>query len=217
MPLLLGISLLLLAYVSWVYSTVFAMAERPDLYRLLYAANQSGAVANPDAGAWGFRWLHMLSGAVTVGAFCVGLLGRNDENVYKLGRGFYLWGMAVSIVLGLAYMMTLGEALLPLMRSIAIWLILVSLVLSLGSLHFFFKKRFLGAGAMLFVSLLSMVVIRHVLRLIVLRGEFDPATIPVTPQWSVFGIFLVCFVVAIGTVWYMLTLFLGDRARATGN
>jgi hypothetical protein len=44
------------------------------------------------------------------------------------------------------------------------------------------------------------------LRLIVLEGHFDPATTPVSPQWDVFAIFLVCFVGALATVAYMLKL-----------
>jgi hypothetical protein len=215
LPVYFAVAALALAYVSFVYSTVFSLAERPDLYRLLYAADQSGTVVNPDAGDWLFRWLHMLAGAVTVGGFFVGLVGRSDEPVWKLGRGFFLWGTAASIVLGFAYLLTLGEVLLPLMRSVAIWLVLAALVLSLGSLHFFFRRRFVAAAAMLFLSLFAMVVTRHTLRLIVLTGEWNPATIPVSPQWSVFAVFLVCFVVAIGLVGYMVRLHLTSRPRAS--
>ena len=213
---LLGVAAVLLAYVSFVYSTVFSMAERPDLYHALYASNASGGTVNPEIGVWGFRWLHMLAGTITVGGFFVGLLGRKDDAVFRLGRGFFLWGMAASVVVGIAYLMTLGDALLPLMRSYAMWLILVALVLSLGSLHFYFRQRFVPAAAMLFVSLLSMVLIRHALRLIVLEGKWEPSTLPVKPQWSVFVIFLVCFVAAIGVSVYMLKIFFSDRARTRG-
>ncbi len=216
-PILLSLAVVLLAYVSFVYSTVFSMAERPDLYHALYASSASGRVVNPDVGAWGYRWLHMLTGALTVGGFFVGLLGRKDDAVYRLGRGFFMWGMAASVVAGIAYLMTLGDVMLPLMRSFAMWLILVSLVLSLGSLHFYFRRRFFPAAAMLFVSLLSMVAVRHELRLIVLQGKWEPSSIPVKPQWSVFVIFLVCFVAAIGVVIAMLRMFFGDRARARGE
>lgn len=215
-PVLLGAAALLLAYVSFVYSTVFSMAERPDLYHALYAANSSGTAVNPEMGVWGFRWLHMLAGAVTVGGFFVGLLGREDEAVFRLGRRFFLGGMAASIVVGIAYLLTLGDALLPLTRSFAMWLILVALVLSLGAVHFYFHRRLVPAAIMLFVSLLAMVVIRHALRLIVLEGKWEPASIPVKPQWPVFVIFLVCFVAAIGVVTYMLRIFFRDRARGHG-
>ena len=43
----------------------------------------------------------------------------------------------------------------------------------------------------------------------------DPAEIPVNPQWSVFVLFLVFFVIAIGLIWYMLRLYQTDRERAT--
>jgi hypothetical protein len=155
----------------------------------------------------------MVLGAVTVGGFFVGLIGRSNDPAFRTGKTFFLFGMVVSMLVGLAYLLTLGDYLRPFMRSPAIWMLMVSIVLSLGSLHFFFKKKWLGVGLMLFVSLLGMVVIRHILRLIVLEGQFDPGTIQVVPQWSVFVVFLVCFVVAIGLVWYMLRLYVTDRRR----
>jgi predicted PurR-regulated permease PerM len=69
---------------------------------------------------------------------------------------------------------------------------------------------------MLFVSLLGMVITRHYVRLLELQGQFDPSTIPVKPQWSVFAVFLLFFVVAIGVVWYMVRVFFGKREKA-GN
>lgn len=213
---LLFLALLGLLYVSFVYSTVFALAERPEMIRRLYAATcQSGLIINTEPGTWAFRWLHMLLGAVTVGAFFVGLLGRDDPPLFQFGRRFFLWGMAGAMVLGLVYLLTLGDVLLPLMRSAAIWLIVVALVLSLGALHFFFKKRFVPAGLLLFLSLLGMVVVRHTLRLFLLEGEFDPAQIPVRPQWPVFVIFLVCFVVAIALVAVMIRMYFAGRSHRT--
>ena len=213
MPVFLAISFAMLLFISFVYSTVFSMAERPDLYRMLYADNQTGMVVNTDVGSWIFRWLHMVLGAVTVGGFFVGFIGRKNEPAFQMGKTFFLFGMVVTMLVGLAYLFTLGDYLRPFMRSPAIWLLMVSIVLSLGSLHFFFKKKWLGAGLMLFVSMLGMVVIRHILRLIVLEGHFDPGTIRVAPQWSVFALFLVCFVVAVGLVWYMLRLYITDWRR----
>lgn len=213
LPVYLTISLIMLVYVSFVYSTVFSMAERPDIYRMLYAGNQSGLVVNTDAGTWLFRWLHMILGAIAVGGFFVGMVGRNNDPVFSVGKRFFLWGVIAATVLGLVYLLTLGEYIGPFMRAPAIWLVTVAFVLTLLSLHFFVKKKFLPAALMLFVSMVGMVSARHNLRLIVLEGEFDPATIPVSPQWSVFVLFLVCFVIAIGAVWYMLKLYFTDRQQ----
>lgn len=201
----------LLAYVSFAYSSIFSLAERPALIELLYAQNQSGTAINPDIGAYLFRWLHMVLGAITVGGFFVGLIGRKNDAVFKIARDAFLYGMVAAMAIGMVYLFTLGEFLLALMRSAGIWTLTVAIFLSLGSMHFFFKKKFLPAGLMLFTSMFGMVATRHVLRLIRLDGIYDPAAIPVDPQWSVFAAFFVCFVLAIGLVIYMLRLFFADR------
>ncbi len=127
----LGIALLGLIYISFVYSSVFSLAERPDLYASLYAGNQSGLVINTDIGSYIFRWLHMLLGAVTVGGFFVGLIGKDNDEAFATGKTFYLWGMAAAMVLGLVYLFTMGEFIVPFMRSAAVWWLMVSIVLSL--------------------------------------------------------------------------------------
>ncbi|MDH3889793.1 MAG: hypothetical protein OEV49_01815 [candidate division Zixibacteria bacterium] len=204
-------ALVTLAYVSFAYSSIFSLAERPELIEMMYAQDQSGGAINPDIGAYLFRWLHMILGAITVGGFFVGMIGRNNDAVFQIARRAFLYGMVAAMAVGLVYLFTLGEYILALMRSVGIWALTVSIFLSLGSMHFFFKKKFLPAGLMLFVSMFGMVATRHVLRLIRLDGVFDPSTIPVDPQWSVFAIFLVCFVLAIVLITYMLRLFFSDR------
>jgi len=79
----------------------------------------------------------------------------------------------------------------------------------------YFKHRFMLSGMVLFLSLGAMVGIRHILRLVELQGVWEPTTIPVAPQWSVFGIFLICFLIAIASVWAMLKLLFSSTQRAT--
>lgn len=205
--LLLGLVLAGLGYVSIVHSSVFSMAESPELMKTLYTRSQSGWLLNPDVGSYIVRWLHMISGAVTVGGFFVGLIGRDNDEAFATGRKFFLWGMATAALLGFIYLFTLGEDLLAFMRTPAIWALTLGIVLSAGSLHFFFKKKFTPAAIMLFTSVFTMVISRHYVRLIRLEDYFQPSSLTVTPQWGLVSIFLVCFVVALGLIWYMLHLF----------
>lgn len=212
------VALLGLLYVSLVYSSVFSMAERPDVQKAVYEGNQSGFALNPEVGDWIFRWLHMVTGAVTVGAFLVGVMGRDDPDATAAGRRFLVGGMVAAALTGMGYLLTLGDALKPFMRSSGIGSLTIGVLLALGALHFFFRKRFWGAGAMLFVSLAAMVWTRHALRLVVLPEELRPANLyagKVAPQWDVFGIFLVCFVAALALAWWMLKTFFTDRPRET--
>ena len=203
----LSIALICFFYISFVYSSVFSMAEHPDLYKALYTVNQSGMVINPDIGSYFLRWLHMLTGAVMVGGFFIGLAGKESEEVFGIGRVFYIGGMIITMAVGLGYIFTFGNNLVPFMKSPATPLLLVSITLSLGSLFYFLRKNFLPSGMMLLVSFAGMVYVRHLLRVLNLKDYFDPAMVPIKSQWLFFTIFLVCFIIAIALIVYMLKLF----------
>jgi hypothetical protein len=210
-PLVLIITLLGMLYVSAVYSSVFALAERPAAIHDLYAGAQEGTVWNPSLKDYGMRWLHMITGGVTIGGFCMAVVGRERKEVFTLAEGFFIGGMALAFVTGLGYLAMLGDELVLFMRSPGIWAIMLGVLLSLGSLHFFFKKRLLAAGIMLFISLFAMVYARHALRLVRLAGDFDPASWRVATQWSPLILFVVCFVIMLVVVGYMLKLALPAR------
>jgi len=211
---LLLLSLFGLLYISLVYSSVFSLAERPALVRGLYAAGQSGTQVHPAIGSWGVRWLHVILGAVAVGGFFAGILGRDDSRGSGPARTFFLGGMAGAMLLGLVYLFTLGDVILPFMRSPAVWVLTASVALSLGSLAFFWRRRWALSGLLLVLGVAGMVVVRHILRLLILEGSFDPASLPVRPQWSVFGLFLVFFLIALGLLAYMIRLLVPGRLRA---
>jgi hypothetical protein len=200
-------------YISLIYSSVFSMAENSNLARSLYTGEQNGWAFNPDIGSWLFRWLHMVVGAITVGGFFVGWIGRENDQVHRAGRQFFLWGMAAAAIFGLVYLFTLADYLPALMRTPAIWAITVAIILSAGALHFYFKKRFVPAGVMVLVSVIMMVYTRHHVRLLHLAGSYDPASMPVQSQWPIFALFLFFFLIAIGLVWYMLRLLVRSSAQ----
>ena len=200
-----------LLYVSLVYSSVFSMAEHPDLIHRLYAQKQTGWQWNPDAGNYLLRWLHMILGAVAVGAYFVGLLGKDDPETFPVAKRLFGYGMAGAAASGFAYFASLKEILVGLMRTPAIWALFVGVLLSLGSLHFFFKRRFLASGLALFVSLVLMVITRHELRVLRLQGHFDPASWRIAPQWFPFLLFLICFASAAILIVYMMRLFFSSH------
>ena len=204
-------ALFALLYVSLVYSSVFSMAENPNLIQRLYAQNQTGFQWNPELGNYFLRWLHMILGAVTVGAYFVGLLGKDDPEASPVAKRLFAYGMIAAATAGFAYLVSLKEILPGFMRTPAIWALSVGILLSLGSLHFFYKRRFLASGLALFVSLLLMVMSRHQLRLLKLQGHFAPASWRIAPQWFPFLLFLVCFVIAAILAVYMLRLFVNSR------
>jgi hypothetical protein len=209
----LGLTLFCFLYISFVYSSTFSLMERPELCRELYRRVQSGWVLNGDLTSYLSRWLHMLSGALMVGGFWVGWLGRNDDRSFVLAKWFTLGGMLLAFLFGMLYLVVLGPVIPDLMRSPAAWNLTLSILLSMGALHLFFKKKFGLAGLSLFVSMAGMVQVRHYLRLIMLKGYYDPASVQISPQWSVIALFICSFLLAIGLLVYMWRLFFLEPIR----
>jgi hypothetical protein len=209
--LLLCLALACFFYISFIYSATFSLAERPDLYRELFHQVQSGWILNPDWPHYLFRWLHMLTGAMMVGGYWMGWLGRKDQAGFTLAKWFTLGGLILASLFGMIYLVILGPVIPALMRTPASWVLALSILLSLGALHFFFKRMFVASGLMLFLSMAGMVLIRHYLRLILLRETYDPAMVRLAPQWSIFLIFLGSFLLAAGLLVYMLKLFFAPQ------
>lgn len=205
-----------LLYISFVYSSIFSMAERPELIESVYADNQTGLTLNPNLSQYIFRWLHMIFGAFTVGSFIFGIVGRNHESSFGAAKTFVLWGTIINAVIGFVYLFQLDDLLLPFMRSPGIHALSLGIVASLALVHFFFKRQFVIASSLMFVSMLCMVIARHYVRLVRLADVYDPTTVPINPQWSIMIVFLVCFLMAIGTVWYMIRIFIKDK-KIAGN
>jgi len=197
-----------LLYISLVYSSVLAMAERPKLIHELYAQDQSGWVWNPAIGSYLLRWLHMILGALAVGGYWIGAIGKNSPVAYQTGKRFYVTGVAVAAVAGSAYLMTVPG----LMQTRAIWVLGVGILSTLGSLHLFFKKKFCLSGMLLLGSMLTMVYARHMVRLLRLADTYRPDSMRFMPQWGPFGMFLICFVVVLVVVAYMVRLLIIKRS-----
>jgi len=214
----LGLAFLALLLVSLVFSSVFTLAERPETIAAVWATNPHGTALNPELGRWLPRWLHVVAGALAIGAFAVAWMSRDDEELFASARTSYLWAMVAAIVLGVGALVGLGADLVGYMRSSAVWWMLGALVLAAGSLHFVWKRRLAAGGAMLFASLFAMVVQRQVARLVVLGDALEPGSIPIRAQWGVFALFLVAFVLMLAVVAWMLSLFFrGGSERPAGG
>jgi hypothetical protein len=209
----LTVAFVALFFVSLVYAGVFSMAEAPGTIQAAYAADASGRSFNPDLGAWLWRWFHMVAGAFTLGAFGLGVFARRDERFFAYARGALVVAMSAAVLAGLLYLGNLGPLLARFLQSPALLFIGLTLVLSLVALALFFRGRLAAAGALLFVSLLSMVANRQLLRSLRLEGVVDSAAMPFRPQWSVLVLFAVCFVLALAAVGVMLRLYFGERGK----
>ncbi len=80
-------------------------------------------------------------------------------------------------------------------------------LLTLAAEFLYHRGNLAPAGGALFLSMLSITISRHEVRS--LRLLPHAASLPgnVVPQWPVFLVFLICFLIALGTCGVMLRLF----------
>lgn len=211
-PPALALATVALLYISLAYSAVFSLAEQPQLIRALHAGDATGWVWNPPSAEGLLRWLHMLTGALAVGGFCVAWLGRDRPPVFATGRACFLWGMLAAALAGSAYLVALRPILRAFMHTPAIWALTLAIFCSAAALHLFLKRRFAVASALLFASLFGMVYARHTVRLLKLAGSFDPAAWRIAPQWPVVGLFLLCFGAMLAALGWLLRVAAKDPA-----
>jgi hypothetical protein len=203
-----------LVYISLTYSAVFSLAEFPASQKAHYAANPAGTVWHPELSRWLWRWLHMVTGAFTIGAFFLGVLGRRDDDVRRDASFLFVLGTGATFFTGMLHLFTLGEVVKPFLHSPGMHAVATGIVASIVAVPFFVKRRLVLSGLLLGVGVGSMVYGRHVVRLLRLEGSFDPAKLPVAPQWGVFAIFLVCLLVAVAAVAWMLRVYFGGVREA---
>ena len=149
----------------------------------------------------------MVLGALTVGGFFVSVVGQKAPAMAATGRAALVGGMAATAAVGFLYLLSLDADLPIYMRTPAMPVLVVALALALAALHLHSRKRLALAGLCLFLSVFGMVYLRHVLRLVRLRGSFDLAAWRIAPQWSPFLLFLVCFILMLVVLVWMARLF----------
>jgi hypothetical protein len=209
-------------YISYTFTMISDLAEKPALWAGLYQASPGGASLNPNVLETVFRWGHSIAGAVAVAGIMIlwfalfhpKLKGRAD--LLALGGRVFVVAAAKAAVLGLVYLAVIDRAVLVrYLGSPGLHALLAAIVLNIvaGVLAWRVRRAgrplplVLGASGLVFLGVICMVAGRHYLRLVYLEGAFDPAVLNVNPQWGPFAMFLVTFVAGLAVLYWMLRRF----------
>jgi hypothetical protein len=216
---LLTLALIGLIYISYTLTLISDLAEKPAALPDLYRAYDGGFAFSPDFIETLFRWLHMISGAMAVAGIFMILLTlyhkklKDNRDLLKLGSRSFLHGVILATLFGLIYLFTWDvEIIKAFLGSPGLHAVLGAIVLNIIALIMVFRLSKLGrlhfklwlATILVFAGVFCMVIARHTLRLIYLEGHFDPASLTINPQWSVFLMFLVTFVIGLLVLFWMI-------------
>lgn len=214
-------SVLAFLAVGGIYVSTMSLTTQPELWQGMYAQTQAGTHMNFDL----TRALHVLTGALTIAGSVVALIGHLDADdrfhlyVRRLGLAVVTVGLALSMVVGLAFLNSLSEAA---RAAVSTPLLLgVGAVAAIGWLSVLmaeFKQRsplLAGLGlAGLSVGAILLAVQRHLVRQALLAPNINTAADwKLQPQWDVFAIFAVLLVGTLGLIGYLTIRFFKETAQ----
>ncbi len=216
-------------YVSYTFTMISDLAEKPGLWDGLYRASPGGWSVNPSVVETLFRWLHTLAGALAVAGVSIMFIAlyhpkvKIDRSLLTFGGRMYMLGVINAALLGLIYIFTLDSPILSkFAASPGIHAIIGAAVLNIIAVYVVYRAldqdrphwKIWTSAVLVFAGLFCMVIARHILRLVYLEGSFNPAALTVSPQWSPFAMFLITFVIGLAVLIWMLQKYFGSKAPA---
>jgi len=216
-------------YVSYTFTMISDLVEKPALWEGLYRSSPGGWSVNPSVVETVFRWLHMLAGALAVAGVSIMFIAlyhpgiKIDRNLLTFGGRMYMLGVIKAALLGLIYIFTLDSPILTKFAvSPGIHAIIGAIVLNIIAIYVVYRAlseeqphwKIWTSAILVFAGLFCMVIARHILRLVYLEGYFDPAALTINAQWAPFAMFLITFVVGLVVLYLMLRKYFGSPSPA---
>jgi len=220
-----------LVYISYTFTMISDLAEKPHLWGELYQASPQGLSLNPSYVETIFRWLHTLAGALAVAGIGIMYMAlyhpkiRPNRQLLAFGGRIFMLGVIKAAVFGTVYLFTLDKPIFTaFLASPGLHAILSAIILNVVAVFLIYKAAGGGeqahlklwtAALLVLAALLCMVIGRHVLRLVYLNGYFNPADLATRPQWPVFGVFLAFFIIGLMAFFWMLRRYFSSRNAET--
>ena len=232
-------SAILLFIVGFMFSNNFTLSQTPSRWSDKYFSDPSGWNLNLAEPTLIPRYLHFFVAAVAVGGILLVFMAMANwkrDRAYarlllNLGGKTFMYATMAQMVVGLIFLVTLPRDMRMLFmgdNALATALLLVGVVGGIAAIFLMAdalrKENLRVAGylvpGILGVVILSMSIMRDILRDAYLKPWFRPEQFTVQTQWSVFPLFLVVFVAGVILWFVMLARFglLGGKragARAT--
>ncbi|MBI1353136.1 MAG: hypothetical protein GC160_02235 [Acidobacteria bacterium] len=216
-------SLLLALAVGFIYTNNMTLMIRPEAWSGMYEATQAGNQLNAGDPTVLPRWFFFLAATLPTAGAGLLLLGLKTDLAPAVGRLLRFWGGALAAggaaAVGVMAFVVLGALPEGVREGLAdnavyagfgyVWWAAVALLIAVGARQAGKASAALplaagGAALAAFVQTLALVMVRDGIRdTTLLRAGFDVWDRQVYTNWSVVGLFLLLFVIAVGLVVWM--------------
>jgi hypothetical protein len=232
-----GTSALLFLGVTLVFVTVSVLMLTPERWREIQATGFTQAIRLPSVLP---RYFHMVLAALAGGGIFLVLYGTllssrwgrrlssvtwqgYDAWIVRYGCAWTLAGTLPQIVVGPWLLLSLPDRVrhilmdggsntsLVFFTSLA-FALLALVLLNAGLMVPRAKVLALGGAGSLIVTIALMAMVRDRVRYHWLAGHFDPATLPVTPQWGFIGLFALLLAGGAAVLIYLVRVSIRSRS-----
>ncbi|MFN3821339.1 MAG: hypothetical protein ACK4OO_03310 [bacterium] len=226
-PSLLGllVSGVALLWISFILSNKFNLAAQPERFTSLILGSSGGGHLNWADPTTFPRWLHIVIGALAVSGIGTMWRGRwiwtkdpfYGDYLLNLGYKYFSYPTMANILVGFIFMMTLPRPIMLLLMGqgfgeTAMWLVglggAIWAILLLKRATIAPRSIALPLGtAAVAVTLISMVLLRDMVRSAYQKPYFTLAQSSVQTLWSPLMVFLVCFIIGLGVFYWLIRVY----------
>ncbi len=230
-------SLVLVLIIGFLQSTNATLMQNPTHWAAKYFASPTGWSNNLSDPTLIPRYLHFVTSAIAVGGILLVLLAlarwekdREYANyLFQYGGKSFMYATMAQFVIGSWFLVSIPREFRMLFMGdspLASVLFLVGILATVAAIFLMsdalrkqnIRTAAYGVSALLTVVILTMVIMRDILRDAYLEPYFHPHEFAVKTQWAVLPVFLVLFIAGVGLWLLMLQrygLFSSSKALPT--
>jgi hypothetical protein len=194
-----------------------SLMQQPQEFYTRFLTGTVGDYLGPNRPVVFARMTHFFLAALAVGGLGLAILARSWKAeapelavwAHRYGLRWFQAGTGLELLVGLWFLFSLPTATRGAFLGgdrLSTALLVVAVVLAILAMAAA-RKSLAASSVAIFGTVSLMAVIRHLVRIAYLRPYFDPHSLPVEGQWTVFAIFAVLLVVGIATLGWMLIRF----------
>ncbi len=210
------ISTAVLLVIAFIYVNNNTLMLDPARWSM-YFENPAGTNLNWGEPTLFPRYLHFIIGAISIAALGKALYyhfsrkADRDTKEKQITSGLKTFGYMtiVQIIIGVWFLISLPTKIMMLFMGqniVYTILLILGITLALITLYSAFTKKLVFTVITTIVLLLTMVLMRDLLRHAYLEGIFNPADMVVTGKYSSLILFLVSFAIGLYSIYYMVKL-----------
>ena len=215
-PLVVGLILLMLLTIGFIYVNNFTLMQRPQTWTR-YFASPGGFLLNLGDPTFWPRYLHFMLSAPAIGGLAMALYhhrrerkGATDAHPFiRSGCRWFTHATLLNIAIGLWFAAVLPKGVLNPSTSIGLQLTLAltaGMICTIPALFHGFRCRPVAASLWTLAALVLMVLARSLLRTAMLTPWFTPSQLTVRSEYGPLILFLVIFVGGLALIGWMLRM-----------